>query len=204
MEFDLSMDRERPLAGSSDACRSDAELAKRISSGDADAWDLFFDRYSEWAYRFAYYHLNRNNADAEDLCSEILMTAVGSIEKFDVTRGTLDMWLLGIARHHLAQFYRRRRETPMAEVVSTVEDQNQYIRLQDQILTRDVVYRALSELPERQVSVLIEKYSQGCSVEEIARMSGDTTTAVQSLLARARAAFRTALCKLLGGDNSNG
>jgi RNA polymerase sigma-70 factor (ECF subfamily) len=71
---------------------------------------------------------------------------------------------------------------------------------------RDAVNRALASLPDRQASVLIDKYVSGYTVEEIARAAQSTPKAVESLLARARVAFRSSFKALMGsrpgGDNS--
>jgi RNA polymerase sigma-70 factor (ECF subfamily) len=174
----------------------DTALARRISGGDVQAWDEFFNRYSGWAYRFAYGHLNGNHADAEDLCSDILMVAAGSIGKYDATRGSLDVWLLGIARHRFARFCRRRHlELPTVPeaAIGSEQDDRDLESITNDMLTRESVNRALASLPERQSTVLIEKYVEEYSMEEIARIEGTTPKAIESLLSRARRSFRAAL-----------
>lgn len=184
---------------------SDQALASRIAAGDADAWDRFFDRYSAWAYRFAYRHLGGNRADAEDLCSDILMTAARCIKQFDSARGTLDLWLLGVARHRLARFCRKRRmELPLTNEASQSRpnpDEHIGLGMTETALTRHVVNCALAGLPQRQAAVLIGKYVSGYTVEEIAHSTQSTPKAVESLLARARAAFRSAFKALLDGTS---
>jgi RNA polymerase sigma-70 factor (ECF subfamily) len=54
------------------------------------------------------------------------------------------------------------------------------------------VAAALAGLPERYEGVLRMKYLDRLSVAEIAATSGETEKAVESLLTRARAAFREA------------
>jgi RNA polymerase sigma-70 factor (ECF subfamily) len=191
-------------AVSADADRS---LARRISAGDAEAWQLFFDQHFSWAYRFAYHHLSGNRADAEDLCSDILLTAARSIKSYDGNRGTLDVWLLGLARHRLARFCRGRRiELPLVpEVSEPVADGRISDLPTDSSLTRILVNRALSSLPQRQAAALIGRYVSGHTVEELARSTQSTPKAIESLLSRARAAFRAAFAALLndtpGGDS---
>ena len=53
-----------------------------------------------------------------------------------------------------------------------------------------VVQLTLDYLPDRYGKALELKYLEGLTVEEIAEQLGDGVVAVQSLLARARAAFR--------------
>ena len=55
---------------------------------------------------------------------------------------------------------------------------------------RSVIAETLNGLPERYARALEWKYGDGFSVDEIARMLGLTTIAAQSLLARARVAFK--------------
>jgi DNA-directed RNA polymerase specialized sigma24 family protein len=57
-------------------------------------------------------------------------------------------------------------------------------------MRRTAVIRALKALPERYALALEAKYRDGFSVDEIANLLGLTSTAAQSLLARARDAFR--------------
>jgi RNA polymerase sigma-70 factor (ECF subfamily) len=70
---------------------------------------------------------------------------------------------------------------------------------------RDLVNRALAGLPQRQAAALIGKYVSGYSVEELANHMRSTPKAVESLLSRARAAFRAAFQALhdsgSGGKN---
>ena len=60
----------------------------------------------------------------------------------------------------------------------------------DTELRRVAVMRVLEALPQRYAQALEAKYGDGLAVEDIARMLGMSPVAAQSLLARARAAFR--------------
>jgi RNA polymerase sigma-70 factor (ECF subfamily) len=58
--------------------------------------------------------------------------------------------------------------------------------------TSEQVARALADLPSHYEQVLRAKYLDGMSVQAIAQRSGDSPKAVESLLTRARQAFREA------------
>jgi RNA polymerase sigma-70 factor (ECF subfamily) len=195
------MDPAAELAGARAVRReedvdSDQALARRIAAGDTASWQTFFDRFFPWTYRFAYRHLGGDRADAEDVTSDILLAAVRSLSRFDARRGTLDVWLLGLARHRLARFCRKRRREPPRWADLERADVPEIRPLVDQALTRDAVNRALASLPERQAAALVGKYLLGRSVEEIAASTHTTPKAVESLLSRARAAFRSAFMSL--------
>jgi RNA polymerase sigma-70 factor, ECF subfamily len=183
-------------SGQLDEASRDQQLASAIASGDTAAWEIFFDRYSPWVYRFAYHHLQGNPADAEDLCSDILLVAARGMKGYTRARGSLDLWLLGIARHRLSRFCKERRlHRPLLPDILTANPGGEAAlpeNMWETALTAEMVNRSLAGLPERQAAVLIDKYVSGFSVEEIARAAGATEKAVESLLSRARAAFRAA------------
>lgn len=203
MDYEVSLRQGCTHTNDQSSVDPDETLAKNVACGDPDAVRAFFDRFSAWTYRFAYYHLGRHSADAEDLCSDILTTATRSIGTFDVTRGTLDAWVLGVARHRLSRFCRRRRlDLPFAPEVVEVDssqDTGSINELEDKVLMRDAVNRALASLPQRQAEALTGKYIEGYSTEELARLMGTTPSAVESLLVRARNAFRAAVNAINGG-----
>ncbi len=188
--------------------KTEEALAQLISHGDVAAWETFFDQYAPWAYRFAYHHLGGNQADAEDLCSDILMVAARGIKGFDSRKGTLDSWMLGLARHRLSHFCRKRRkEAPFLPAVDALETRTEldisdpWTEASNQ---RDLVNCALASLPQRQAAVLIGKYVSGYSVDELANHLQTTSKAVESLLSRARTSFRSTFACLLEKSGSGG
>ncbi|HUT73599.1 MAG TPA: sigma-70 family RNA polymerase sigma factor [Armatimonadota bacterium] len=210
VECEQALAKEIAVTRATATAEGDAVLARRIAAGDVAIWDRLFDRYSAWAYRFAYHHLGANHADAQDLSSDILMTAAASMGRFDPAQGTLDLWLLGVARHRLARFCRRRRmEVPLIPefAESAANPEVALSTEEDAALTRQLVNRALASLPQRHAAVLVGKYVTGYTVEELARSTDSTPKAVESLLTRARAAFRAAFTELAGsaaGGDSRG
>lgn len=194
MEIEMAVSRK--YEASED---TDREMALLIAAGDTDAWSVFFDRYSAWTYRFAYRHLNNNHADAEDLCSDIMITAAKSIDKYNPGKGSIDAWLFGLARNRLSRFCRKRKiALPLIPDVidQSSEPETADFTVAEGIFLKDAVNRAISCLPERQAQVLIEKYLEGYSTDELAERMGSTNKAVESLLSRARSAFRAAFEKL--------
>lgn len=174
---------------------SDLALVSKMLTGNGEAWTDFYQRYLVWIYRFAYYNLGRRHADAEDLCSEILMTAAKGISNFDSKRGNLDAWVLGVAKDSLRRFCRRRSMEILSDA-RAIDLNAPSTGSDEEALRRIAVNRALACLPERQASALVDKYVGGYSTEELASMNGTTPKAMESLLTRARESFRTALTRL--------
>ncbi|CAM2986157.1 RNA polymerase subunit sigma-24 [Mycobacterium intermedium] len=124
---------------------------------------------------------------AEDLTSETFLAAMDAARKDDPPPIAVP-WLLGVARHKLADHYRRRHDRftdPVAEVPEPpgVDDC-------DAELDRLVAESVLARLTEPHRTVLVLRYMDDCSVGECAELIGRTVHATEALLVRARRAFR--------------
>jgi RNA polymerase sigma factor (sigma-70 family) len=98
----MSVMRSRDLARCSD------EELLRIGLEDAQALGVFYDRYEDPLLRF--FRRASGRADlAADLTAEVFAAALGSLGQFRPELGSARAWLFGIARHELAQTWRRRR-----------------------------------------------------------------------------------------------
>ncbi|MGH9920669.1 MAG: RNA polymerase sigma factor [Nitrososphaerales archaeon] len=75
---------------------------------DALALGVFYDRYEDALLVF--FRRASGRADlAADLTAEVFATVLGSLGQFRPELGGARPWLFGIARHELAQLWRRRR-----------------------------------------------------------------------------------------------
>jgi len=181
--------------------RRDRSLARKILAGDEEALRQFFDEYFPRLYRYALHRL-RNPADVDDVVQVVLTQAARRLETY---RGeaTLLTWLVQICRHEISrQLKQSAREADMMtpflnddllrSVVETVETESagspeaQSRRIE----LISLIQFALDQLPERYASALELKYVEGLSSREIARQLQISDEATQSLLARARRAFR--------------
>jgi RNA polymerase sigma-70 factor (ECF subfamily) len=107
-------------------------------------------------------------------------------------------WLIGVARHKLADHYRRRSDrfsVPVAELPEPVDPADDW----DAELDRIVAESVLAKLPEHHRTVLALRYMDDCSVPECAELIGRTVHATEALLVRARRAFRTHYPESEGG-----
>ena len=125
---------------------------------------------------------------------EILLTAWQALPNF---RGdaTLRSWVMGIARHKLEDYYRKRiREVEVSEddddslsnQVATPAFEQQL----DSAAQQKRVQRILAMLPEAYALALIWQYRDEKSVRDMAQLTGKTEKAMERLLARARETFR--------------
>jgi RNA polymerase sigma-70 factor (ECF subfamily) len=157
---------------------SDAHLVERLKQRDEHAFLSLYDLHRSTVYRFLM-HMTGSILTAEELTQEVFVVILdsmcaGNVGQFDPQRGTLEGYLLGIARN-LARAERRRvhRSISLDNVVETPEwERRSNIFFQESetwdiaefLVTRSdlrVLHRAILELPDhyREAVVL-------CSLQE--------------------------------------
>lgn len=177
---------------------------RRVLHGDEHAFRDLFNRFFPRLYRFA---LARCGGD-HDVASEIAQqTFCKGIERLDTYRGeaALYTWYCQICRHALIDYDRRmhraERMVPLEDepdiravleaIAAPLEAQPEVQAWQSDI--RRLVQATLDALPERYGEVLEWKYVEGLPVAEIATKLDIGVKAAESLLTRARTAFREAI-----------
>ena len=124
---------------------------------------------------------------AEDLAAETFMAAVYAARRPGAPLITA-AWLVGVARHKLADHWRRsaREERSQAAVRpdDAVEDP------WEELLDAEAAYAALRCLSPYQRAALTLRYLDGLPVAEVAGHLGRSVHATETLLARSRAALR--------------
>src|SRR5437867_12907553 len=120
----------------------DRNLALRAGKGDAAAFGALYDRHVEAVYRYVYYRV-RNDADAEDLTSDVFMRALRAISRYEPRQAFL-AWLYRIARNAVIDRSRRTRiqisfEDALAHpgVDQVVEPDSALLALSDQGAVRE-------------------------------------------------------------------
>jgi RNA polymerase sigma-70 factor (ECF subfamily) len=172
-----------------------------LRNRDPAAWNALYDELRPAVYSLIFHLLRANQRLAEDLDQETWLAALDGISHFDPARGELRVWLLGIARKRVALHFRqamaRATESMAAGAqLEEAESSGGTILPDDMVeqLERAAVVRAsLVMLDDRRREMLLGKYVEGLSVEELANRTGKTPKAVESLLSRAREQLRALL-----------
>ena len=196
-----------------DLVHVDRAVARRILAGDEAAFRELFDRFFPRLYRFALARLDRDQEAARDVVQQ---TFCNAIEHLDRYRGeaALYTWFCQICRNVIADYYRKKQRG--AERVVLLEDQPNVRAILEALAApagdepetgvwRQQVHRVvaatLDALPGHYGEVLEWKYLDGQSVLEIATRLKLGSKATESLLTRAREAFRAAITDLAGASD---
>jgi len=196
---------------SSAPIHADRLVAKRLLAGDEIAFREFFDAYFPKLYRFALARLNGQQDDAKEVVQHAFCKG---FERLDSYRGeaSLYSWMCQICRNTIIDLERRRqreqRNVPLLEddtgiqgILDTLaapvatQPENENTRAD---LAR-LIQATLDALPGHYGDVLEWKYIDGLSINEIAERLALGPKAAESLLTRARQAFREAV-RSIGGS----
>jgi RNA polymerase sigma-70 factor (ECF subfamily) len=176
---------------SSDRVWRERGLREAVLGGDERAWRLWYDdSYAELA-GYVLWRCGGLRERADEVVQETWLTAVRRLSSFDPDAGSFAGWLRGIAVNLLRNRFRRdhRRQTRPEASGRTAEPADAEALRREQA---EAVAAALASLPEHYEAVLRAKYVDGQSMADIAAARGESVKAVESLLTRARAAFRAA------------
>lgn len=125
---------------------------------------------------------------AEDLTAESFLAAVHAARKPGAPAPSVP-WLIGVARHKLADHWRRvERENRGLRLLDSEPDRvdDPWETTVDAIRAREV----LDQLGPHHRAALTLRYLDGLPVNEVARHLDRTVHATEALLVRARTAFR--------------
>ncbi len=172
----------------------DRALAERAKAGDAEAFGALYDRYVDAVYRYAYYRV-RNEADAEDVTSEVFFKALRAVSRYEPRQPFL-AWLYRIARNTIIDRIRRQRPQVAFEDVLEHPDGDRILdpnagleRLSDSLALR----AAIARLTPLQQDVIILRYLEGLDTKEIGRIVGRRDGTVRGIEFRALGALRQLL-----------
>jgi RNA polymerase sigma-70 factor (ECF subfamily) len=189
----------------------DQQLIQRMLAGDERAFEAFFNAYFARVYRFALPRLNGNVESAREVVLSTLTKAMRKLADFRGESG-LFTWICQICRHEVVDHIRANRRSrhvvliddqpDLRMAIESVEAPEEYdlVKSYGRAEVGRLVRTVLDRLPASYGDALEWKYIEGQSVETIGERLGIGTTAAQSLLARARTAFREALEKVFGAE----
>ena len=186
------------------------QLAHGLRSGSASAWQTLYDAYAEAVWRCVARRVGPHAADVADIVQETFLAAARAARSYDPVRGSPWVWLSGIAWRQAALHFRRKQTRPAGNVNEGVagklfdwldgnaDDPAEVLAAAE---TAAAVRQTLHELPLEYEALLVGKYLDGLSLEELAVAEESSAEGVSSKLARARRAFREAFNKLAGSED---
>ena len=178
------------------------EAVNRAAGGDTEAFSLLYQRYVTRIYNYIYYRTG-NPLEAEDLTSRVFHRALHHIQQYDNRGVPFSAWLYRIAHNLVANWHRdnsRRKEVPLddytqqpfhapAPEASVVNNQEM-----------EELLKVIRKLPPDRQQLLILKFVEGMSNQEVAVIMMRSEGAIKSLYHRTLLALRDELNNLDHGE----
>ncbi len=183
------------------------QVSKGLKHRDSKTWTQLYETYAECLW----YEVSRlvagSSVDVADIVQEVFLAAAKSAGSFDPKKGSVWMWLVGIARNKIA--LRIRREMSHLQnarrwwaglngsakqwIAGSADAPAQILESKE---LASLIRTTLLELPTDYHVLLTKKYLDDLSARQIALELNSTDEAVRAKLMRARRAFREKFSKL--------
>jgi RNA polymerase sigma-70 factor (ECF subfamily) len=155
---------------------------------DADAFGILYERYVDRIYNYVYFRVG-NVQDAEDITAKVFFKALNAISSYRHMGLPFSSWLYRIAHNQVANFHRDRsrsseialdsmlippatpRELAPEAALDNQEEFNQLMRI-------------VNDLSEQKRELVMLKFVQKLSNEEIGRIFNKSEGAIKSLYHR--------------------
>jgi len=182
----------------------DKQTLSKLRSHDKEAFIKVYDDHVAEIYRFVYFKIG-NKEEANDLTSIIFLKTWNHIQNNSlVDAKTLRALLYKVARTSIIDYYRETGNK--LSVTDSLDDENNRIEVVDEALNSEekidreadleLIKSKLPLLKEEYREVIIMKFINDLSLDEIAEISGKNKGNVRVLLHRALSALKA----LVEGD----
>lgn len=187
-----------PVRKSSEEDAVDRELLARVAAGDRAALTVLYARYQGPILRFVQ-RLTGDIDEAYESVNDVMLVVWKRADTFS-GKSKVSTWILGIAwrkamklGRRLQRWTSRFKAAEWTEVVERSESLQGHTK---ELIERDLMYRAMQQLPEKQRAVVELTYYFGYSYDEIAEIVGCPPNTVKTRMFHARARLRELLPRL--------
>ncbi|MGB7339426.1 MAG: sigma-70 family RNA polymerase sigma factor [Phototrophicaceae bacterium] len=163
---------------------SEEQLISRAKLGDKEAISALYERHVDQIYRYIAYRTPES--DAEDLTAEVFVRMVESLPSFVYTGAPFEAWLYRIASARVADFHRKKGRRQISSIDDDFSDDDPLPedKMQQKQEHREL-REALSNLSDDDQQILILRFVERKSHEEVAEIMGRNSAAIRTAQHRA-------------------
>lgn len=166
--------------------RPDAELLEQAKGGDAEAFETLYRRHRDWVYRLAW-RFTGNEADALDVLQETFAYLLRRLPSLRLT-AAMTTFLYPVVKHLSLNV--RRAKCVARDASETLSRTTQHAERTTNDSSRSELSQVLGTLPADQREVVLMRFLDDMSLEEIAQALQTPLNTVKSRLYRALDALR--------------
>ena len=146
-------------------------LVLLVQKGDTEAFSKLYDIFIDPVYRYVYYRVK--NGDVEDIVETVFLKVWENIKKFKVEKKPFSAWIFKIAHNLVIDYYRVSSDETFRELDERMPDvtrEHNPINKAEQNLDNQILKKALAKLKKPYRDVIIHKFINGFSNEEIGQI----------------------------------
>lgn len=161
----------------------------RLKSGDADAFAFFYDKYVKSIYRFIYIKTG-NKQVAEDITQDVFLKIWQHlVDKKNIK--SFQAFIFRIARNTVIDHYRSaKQELPLEYIAESVE-MAEIVVSADKHMDTAILLKEINQLKSEYQEVLLLRYVEDMSVEDIAQVMDKDKNNIRVTLHRALSKLKT-------------
>ncbi len=181
------------------------EILIRRAQEHPAAFEPLYERYVAQIYAYAYYRVG-NAQDAEEITARTFYQALTHLGRYTSRGVPFSAWLFRIAHNLVANWHRdnSRRQTYSLDAVIDTPDgaASLHERAEENEQTRHL-WAAIRRLPPERQQLLVLKFVEELSTQQIAMIMGRSEGAVKALLHRTLCAMRQQLLLVIQEEQQN-
>jgi RNA polymerase sigma-70 factor (ECF subfamily) len=177
-----------------------SQVVSRCMNGDSGAWAELVREHHRRVYGLCY-RFTGNPSDAEDLTQDVFLKIYSNLASFDLSRGSLQVWITTMTRNLLVDNFRRTRNLRATGSLDEGWNETEEMRPVDRLIAQGpsphesaaqkelakMVQNALAKVsPELREAVILRDL-QDMDYKEIAQVLGIPEGTVKSRISRGRA-----------------
>ena len=158
------------------------KLINSAKQGKTEGFDRLYNHYLPPIYRFIYMKVSHRE-EAEDLAHEVFLSAWQNIHNYKHRGFPFSSWLYQIARNRVIDYYRVKKTNIPLEKINPVSEFLKFNSLIEETLDQELnieeVKAAMRKLNNDQQDVLLMRFMENLTHEEIAKAIGKSEGAVR-------------------------
>lgn len=170
---------------------SDELLASQAQAGDKDAFFVLYNRYLNKVYNRV--RSKVPSQEVEDVTQDVFIAMSRSLKGYK-QEARFNTWLYTIVNRQIADFYRRRSRVSSGNDAEVDLELGEHVasKIDSQEIDRGmIVQRALNSLPEHYQEIILLRFADGLTFNEIAEQRNQSLEAIKSLYRRAIQAVKS-------------
>lgn len=172
-------------------------LVAAVQNADHHAFSKLYDIFIDPIYRYVYYRVSP--MDAEDLVETVFLRVWENIRQYQPKNKSFSAWIFRIAHNLIVDYYRSNKDSFVSELDPMLPDQNRQhnpIKMTQNVLDKEVLKVALNKLKKQYQEIIIYKFINELSNQEIAQILGKSEGGLRILQFRALKALKRELSNI--------